>query len=85
MQVASCEGLVGLGLVDEVALQKEASWVQLQAEVAREKAVHESAENEGKHANEGKHENEGKHGKTISFQLPALIFLVSVFLAAVSW
>ena len=58
---------------DEVALHKEASSVQPEAEVVRGKAASESAE------------NEGKHGKTISFQLPALIFLVSVVLAAFFW
>ena len=81
----------------EVALQKEASGLstgpasvsayvgssknlkdlkgsaQPEAEVARGKAASEFAENAGKHA------------KTISFQLPALILLVSVLLVAFSW
>ena len=71
MQIAS-------RVTGEVALQKDASSAQPEAEVARGKAASESAENEGKHV------------KTVSFQFPsfqfpALIFLVSVFLFFSSW
>ena len=82
---------------DEVTLQKDASGLSAEpvsvsahdGSLKNLKDLKGSAQPEAEveygKAVRGSAENEGKHKKTISFQLPALIFLVSVFLAAVSW